>query len=137
MYHLGGQKDDCFLGIESIPDSANQYRLGTVFLRNFYTALNFDQNLIMIGVNKGSSNLAKATIIGEAYNPFAEADKSGAGLAIVLILLLVMFSIAILFFLKANQQLKQSNGAPGVNGKNKKTSDKITFNIQNDLDESL
>lgn len=42
MYHLGGQSDDCFIGIESIPDSANQYRLGTIFLRNFYTALNFD-----------------------------------------------------------------------------------------------
>ena len=57
----------------------------------------------MIGVNKGSSEMAKATIIGEVYNPFAEADKSGAGLAFVIIVLLVMFSVAILFFLKANQ----------------------------------
>ena len=57
----------------------------------------------MIGVYKGSSEMAKATIIGEVYNPFAEADKSGAGLAFVIILLLVMFSVAILFFLKANQ----------------------------------
>lgn len=103
MYKLWGMENDCFLGIESIPDSANQYRLGTIFLRNFYTALNFDQNLIMIGVNKGSSDLAKATIIGEAYNPFAEADKSGAGLGFVIILLLLMFSTAILFFLKANK----------------------------------
>ena len=57
----------------------------------------------MIGVNKGSSEMAKAKIAGEAYNPFAEAEKAGSGVAFVIILLLLMFTVAILFFLKANQ----------------------------------
>lgn len=45
-----------------------------------------------------------------------------------------MFSTAILFFLKANSDMKKSNGEPGLTGKN---SDKVTFNVQNDLEESL
>ena len=43
------QYEDCFIGIQSIPDSVGQYRLGTIFLRNFVTALDYDSNLIMIG----------------------------------------------------------------------------------------
>ena len=39
LYSLGSEKSDCFIGIESIPDRDNHYRLGTVFLRNSYTAL--------------------------------------------------------------------------------------------------
>ena len=51
LYRLQGQDNDCFIGIESIPDSENHYRLGRIFLRNFYTTLDFDKNLIMLGVN--------------------------------------------------------------------------------------
>lgn len=60
LYSMGGQNADCFIGIESIPD--NNFRLGTIFLRNFYTALDFEHNFIMIGVNNGSSERAKAYI---------------------------------------------------------------------------
>ena len=42
LYRQPLQQDDCFIGIQSIPDSANQYRLGRVFLRNFYTGLDYD-----------------------------------------------------------------------------------------------
>lgn len=41
IYHLADQYADCFIGISSIPDSLNQYRLGTIFLRNFYTVLDY------------------------------------------------------------------------------------------------
>jgi len=54
MYSLDGDVTKCFIGIEKIPDSANQYRLGTIFLRNFYTGLDYDNNLILMGVNKVS-----------------------------------------------------------------------------------
>jgi hypothetical protein len=54
LYHIDGDNRKCFIGIQSIPDSANQYRLGTIFLQNFYTALDFDNNMILLGVNKGS-----------------------------------------------------------------------------------
>ena len=103
LYHLQGQSD-CFIGIEAIPDSTNQYRLGTVFLRNFYTALDYDQNLIIIGVNKGSSDSAKAELIGKIYNPFKHIQKNGGAMAAVLICLLCLFSVAIAFFVKAKKE---------------------------------
>lgn len=62
LYHQPFMANDCFFGIESIPNSANQYRLGRVFLRNFYTGLDFENNLIMIGPNAFSSQKAKAYI---------------------------------------------------------------------------
>ena len=43
LYSLPNQKD-CFIGIQSIPDNMNQYRLGTIFLRNFYVGLDFDKS---------------------------------------------------------------------------------------------
>lgn len=71
IYSLGSETSDCFIGIESIPDRDNHYRLGTIFLRNFYTALDYDENLIIMGVNNGSSDRAKAIINGKVNNPFA------------------------------------------------------------------
>lgn len=44
-------QDDCFIGVESIPDSYNQYRLGTIFLRNFYTGFDYFHDQIVIGLN--------------------------------------------------------------------------------------
>ena len=62
LYEKPNDSDDCYIGLQAIPDDANQYRLGTIFLRNFYTALDFDNNLIMIGVNAFSTQGAKAYI---------------------------------------------------------------------------
>jgi hypothetical protein len=31
----------------------NEYRLGTIFMKNFYTALDFDNDMIVLGVNAG------------------------------------------------------------------------------------
>lgn len=36
-----------------LPGEANEYRLGTLFMRNFYTALDFDNDMIILGVNAG------------------------------------------------------------------------------------
>jgi hypothetical protein len=71
---MADQTKDCFIGISSIPDSLNQYRLGTIFLRNFYTALDFDKNLIMIGLNKGSDALA-SSISGKVEDPWKRGDE--------------------------------------------------------------
>jgi hypothetical protein len=43
LYSYDGQSD-CFIGIQSIPDRLQQYRLGTIFLRNFYVGLDFYTN---------------------------------------------------------------------------------------------
>lgn len=49
LYNL---KDGCAIGIESIPDSLNEYRLGLIFLNNFYTGLDFKSNHIYLGTKK-------------------------------------------------------------------------------------
>jgi hypothetical protein len=43
----------CSIGLEKLKDVDNEYRLGTLFMRNFYTALDFDNDMIAIGVNAG------------------------------------------------------------------------------------
>lgn len=67
MYSLGGGQSDCFIGIQSIPDRYNQYRLGTIFLRNFYTGLDYENNLVVLGINNG---ITSAELIGKTANPF-------------------------------------------------------------------
>lgn len=52
LYNLNG---DCAIGIQSIPDSLNEYRLGLVFLSNFYTGLDFETNHIYFGTKKEST----------------------------------------------------------------------------------
>lgn len=55
----------CYVGIEGIPDALNYYRLGTVFLRSFYTVLDFDQDLIMVGLNVDGAASKSAFINGK------------------------------------------------------------------------
>lgn len=58
IYQLPGQ-EDCFIGIKPTPDEQNQVRLGTIFLRNFYAGLDFDNNKFMLGlkVNDNSAQI--------------------------------------------------------------------------------
>ena len=73
LYSQKGQSD-CFIGIRSINDAANQYRLGTIFLRNFYVGFDYDKNRINIGLNKGTKN---AEIKGSSkYADEKENEKS-------------------------------------------------------------
>ena len=97
----------CFIGIQKIPNSANQYRLGTIFLRNFYTALDYDNNLILMGINKGSSERAKAYIDGKISNPYR---SGGMTIGVVIVILLIAFAVAIIFYFKQHRQLKNSEG---------------------------
>jgi len=53
-----GNQNDCFIGIQSIPTAADQYRLGTIFLRNFYVGFDYENSKLAIGLNKGTSNAA-------------------------------------------------------------------------------
>jgi hypothetical protein len=57
----------------------------------------------MVGVNKGSSDNAKAIINGKINNPFVRPDNQGV-IALILIFLLILFGIAIgiLLFTKQN-----------------------------------
>ena len=86
----------------------------------------------MIGVNKGSSDSAKAELIGKIYNPFKHVAAGGGAIAAVIICLLLLFSIACAFFVKAKkEQAEVSADAVPV-------SKKQNYKIQNDdLDKSL
>lgn len=49
---------------------ANEYRLGTLFMRNFYTGLDFDNDMIVLGVNSGQADNAKSVMFGHTDNPY-------------------------------------------------------------------
>ena len=98
LYHLGNQ-NDCFVGIQSIPDKYNQYRLGTVFLRNFYTGLDFENNMLVIGLNKGTTT---ASLQGKAENPFKPKEGNGA-ILFVITFIIVMFAIAVACFVRSRR----------------------------------
>ena len=91
---------------------SHEYRLGNIFLRNFYTALDFEKDLIMIGVNKGSSMHASAEIFGHNKNPYKEEtedDKSVAIGVLVLIYLLMCTTAFIYFFVEKKKIDKMSS----------------------------
>ena len=85
--------------MESIPDSYNQYRLGTIFLRNFYTGFDYFHDQIVIGLNKGTVH---AEIHGSSPNPFVMEQKTGA-IIFVMIFLFLMVAVALFFFYRARK----------------------------------
>ena len=52
----------CQIGLECLKGEKSEYRLGTIFLRNFYTALDYENDLIILGVNTGMEDVAKAKV---------------------------------------------------------------------------
>lgn len=99
LYSLFNQKDSCFIGVQSIPDRFNQYRLGTIFLRNFYTGLNYHYNTLLIGLNQGTTD---AEIMGAAPNPYKPKSNHGA-IIFVIAFLILMFAIAIFFYFRSQR----------------------------------
>ena len=96
-------KEECFIGVQSIPDNFNQYRLGTIFLRNFYTGLDYENNLILLGPNEGTD---KAFMTGEAPNPNRPKRQMGATVWVV-IFIISMIAISIALFVR-QQRVEQN-----------------------------
>lgn len=71
-------------------------------MRNFYTGLDFDNDLIILGVNAGSSDKAKAVIYGHTDNPYYippnPVKRSAPVGFIVFLVMFTLFSFAIIFF---------------------------------------
>lgn len=61
-YQVYDEQSFCQIGLSPIAGSSNQYRLGTIFLRNFYTFLDYEKDQIGLGINKGCST---AQLIGK------------------------------------------------------------------------
>lgn len=104
MYKAGNK---CFIGLEGIPDKYNQIRLGTVFLRNFYTVLDYDNNLIALGLNLQGSAAETATINGKG-GASSPAQSSGGGLlGFLLIVFFLGGGIYAFLYWKKKQTAKQ------------------------------
>jgi hypothetical protein len=88
LYSLATQQD-CFIGISSLPDSLNQYRLGTIFLRSFYLGLDFEQDLVLMGINKGRED-SHAEILGKSENPLLPKNGLGVGWWILTFILMLV-----------------------------------------------
>ena len=89
-YQIDPNQGFCQVGLQGIPGESNEYRLGTIFLRNFYTSLDFVRDHIAIGINRGSSK-ERAEIIGHNYDPL-DVVKTGhsTGTYILISLLAIM-----------------------------------------------
>lgn len=111
LYSLRGQETDCFIGFESIPNTENHYRLGRIFLRNFYTTLDFDKNLIMIGVNAKTSGTGEAVIQGHTeLHPYQHTTiprKEGVPKGWFVIILFGLIGCACLYFVKENRRVQK------------------------------
>ena len=60
----------CYVGIQqNSEDNQTQITLGQIFLRNFYTVLDYKNNLILAGVNANSINDSSMDIEAQDNNP--------------------------------------------------------------------
>lgn len=109
LYSLQGQSD-CFIGLQGIDDSFRQFRLGTIFLRNFYTGLDFDQNLIILGVNAQTAGDSEVSIYGKAKNPYTKRETNPAGAIMAFLVLAMMFAAAIGFAIYHHKKMKNGGG---------------------------
>lgn len=73
---------------------ANEYRLGTIFLRNFYTSLDYDRDLIAIGVNRETAKKDRAFILGHLSDPFEELGPGGPSVFTYIIVVMLAMMCA-------------------------------------------
>lgn len=70
---------------------SNEYRLGTVFLRSFYTVLDYEHDMIYLGVNLGQE---EAVMHGHVYDPFDPRYMAFKATTITAYLCLVLGGVA-------------------------------------------
>ena len=97
---------DCFIGISPIDDKLNHYRFGTIFLRNFYMALDYENNNLGFAQNVDMWD-DTTQFAGKASNP---AEKSYGMVIFVAVFLLVLTTIAVCIYFKS----KKSGGTKKV-----------------------
>ena len=60
---------DCRVGVEKVESNGGyddvDIRLGTVFMQNFYLALLYEENEILVGINKDQKEFASITVAEE------------------------------------------------------------------------
>lgn len=98
-------QDDCFIGVQKLPENQEVIRLGTLFLKNVFVGLDYEQNMIMLGVNKGT-NVVK--IAGKTNNPNVSPTpppkrRSSNGLFFLLLFIFILVIIALSCYLRAKK----------------------------------
>lgn len=81
-------------------------------MRNFYTALDYDENLIIMGVNKNIPERDRPTMEGTALNPNMNTKSHKGFIVWIFVILTILFGIALVFYIKANKELKKTNEKP-------------------------
>ena len=99
------EDERCRIALERLAGNANEYRLGNVFLRNFYTALDYDNDLIIIGINKGMASVAMASIEGRVYNPFK--PRYTAFKVVLIFFYLSIIAGGIAYYIHRRKELEQ------------------------------
>ena len=90
-----GNKDgsECRIGIESIPDRMNHYRLGVSFLQHFYTALDYERNLIVVGLSQSGHSNGTRIIVdpeGKKENPTVPPRDNYGGLVTIFVFMIII-----------------------------------------------
>ena len=123
--------------------------MGTIFLRNFYTGLDYDKNLIMIGVNAESAGGSEVEILGRIKNPYRHDGNTGSGLSgwFVASVLVIIFAAAIFVALRLRQtkqqhKLREQEEAgkkeplSGAEEKDSKIQESLALGVNASLDQS-
>lgn len=80
-------------------------RLGTIFLKNVFLGLNYEQNMIMLGVNKGSDGVVQIT--GKSVDPNAPAinkpRKPSTAMFFLLLFIIILVIVALSCYLRAKK----------------------------------
>lgn len=74
-YQADENQSFCQIGLHPLQNTENDYRFGKIFLRNFYTALEYDKSVIMLRVNEVAKAEKIATLEGATSNPYPEYNK--------------------------------------------------------------
>lgn len=98
----------CFIALQGIPGKS-EYRLGSIFLRSFYTILDFERDVIGLGINDQLKDLAKAQIIGTNFEPEKEKKpRNGASAIFIVFIFIGVFLFGCCYFIvhKVNKMKK-------------------------------
>lgn len=85
---------ECAIGIESIPDSENHYRLGVQFFRNFYVALDYERNIVIVGLNDHGKNAGTHVNHDPTGKHPTPPTESGVEITVTIIVCLILIGLA-------------------------------------------
>jgi len=95
--------EECVVGISPISDENKHYRLGTVFLRNFYIALDYENNWMGFAQNVDMWDHTTDFDGENSGNPTKPSDSTSTVILIFIILILVVVAYW-LFYWKRMQK---------------------------------